>query len=31
MGGTVKVDSVEGKGTVFIINLSMKAKILNEM
>jgi signal transduction histidine kinase len=30
MGGTVKVDCIEGKGTNFTINLFMEAKIVNE-
>jgi signal transduction histidine kinase len=30
MGGTVNVDSIEGQGTTFKINLSMQAKMLTE-
>jgi len=30
MGGTVIVESIEGQGTTFKINLSMQAKIITE-
>ena len=29
MGGTVQVDSVEGEGTTFIVDISTKAKNVN--
>lgn len=31
MGGTVKVDSVLGEGTIFTIEVSTKAKVISEI